>query len=115
MIKVTTYITEQIDEVAEKLKETTGLDAAMSDLDARLHEMAATMPEDKAQALWDAWNEVFSQIVKSERAFYRQGLADGQRLPRAMKAELKSEGLPFPDFDRLYGYTRGGYEKAHSN
>lgn len=115
MIKVNAYVMEQIDAVEEKLKGTTGLDAAMQDLDVRLQEIATTMPKDKAQALYDSWNEVFSQIVKSERAFYRQGLADGQRLPMAMRAELKPEGLPFPDFDRLYGYPKGGYEKYHNN
>jgi hypothetical protein len=36
-------------------------------------------------------------------------------LYRLIMRSDKPEGLPFPDFDRLYGYPRGGYEKAHSN
>jgi hypothetical protein len=87
------FIAEQIEEVEAKTKHASGLNAAIEQFDQRIEKIAASLPEDEVQALYDCWNELFCQICRSERAFYQQGLADGQRIPRAMRTALKPEAI----------------------
>lgn len=96
MTTIDTYIAEQIEELGNKGEASRRLDQALVEFGSLLERLEVHLSDAQAAEMYERYNALFHFICRSDREVYRQGLADGQTIPRAWRATLKTAALPFP-------------------